>query len=59
AWSVFSLASLIIFILTMSRYSYQLHQGYGENPVKTLLGDYYLIALSALWVLAYGMAIYG
>jgi len=58
-WSVFSLASLIIFILTMSRYSYQLRQGYGENPVKTLLGDYCLIALSALWVLAYGMAIYG
>ncbi len=59
AWGVFSLASLIIFILTMSRYSYCLLQGYGEDPVKTLLDDYCLLALSALWALAYGVAIYG
>ena len=58
-WGVFSLLSLIIFILTILRYNHRLQQGSGEDPVQTLLSDFWLVSLSSLWALSYGVAVYG
>ena len=55
----YSLVSLFLFTLALLRYRLRLQTGFGEDPVHTVLSDFWLLVLSVLWALTYGVAIYG
>ena len=55
----FPLVSLFLFSLALIRYRLRLNHGFGEDPVRTVLSDFWLTALSVIWALAYGVAVYG
>jgi decaprenyl-phosphate phosphoribosyltransferase len=56
---MFSILSLMIFTVTISRYNFRVQQGYGEDPIRTLTGDFWLLSLLTLWATTYCLAIYG
>jgi decaprenyl-phosphate phosphoribosyltransferase len=55
----FAILSLLIFIVTISRYNFRVQQGYGEDPIRTLIGDFWLLSPLTLWAATYCVAIYG
>ena len=55
----YSAVSLFLFFSGLARYRMRLQIGFGEDPVRTVLSDFWLLTLSALWAVAYGFAIYG
>ena len=55
----YSLVSLFLFTSALLRYRLRLQTGFGEDPVRTVLNDFWLLVLSVLWALTYGVAIYG